>query len=92
MLIGVLAGWIPAAHCRADAIQFEQRPWEALSNHDVGEHGELALSVRPQAWLHGETPSWIIHFRRITEAKRVALEIDYHLNFVGKFLGAKPDQ
>ena len=91
-LVCALACWLSTSGCRADAIQFEQKSWEALANHDVGEHGELALSVRPQAWLHGETPSWVIHFRRITEAKRVALEIDYHINFVGKFLGAKPDQ
>lgn len=77
---------------RADTIQLEQKPWEALANHDVGDNGATALAVRPQAWLHGETPSWILHYRRITEAKRVALEIDFHINFVGKFLGAKPEQ
>lgn len=77
---------------RADTIQFEQKPWEALANHDVGDEGNIALGIRPQAWLHGETPNWIIHFRRITEAKRVALEIDFHITFVAKTLGAKADQ
>ena len=89
LLLVLVAPVFPA---RADAVPFEQKPWEALANHDVGAAGEVALSIRPQAWLHGETPNWIIHFRRITEAKRVALEIDFHIGFVGKFLGATPDQ
>ena len=77
---------------RADTIQFEQKPWEALTNHDVGPEGDMALSIRPNAWLHGETPNWILHYRRITEAKRVALEIDFHIGFVAKALGATPEQ
>ena len=90
ILLLVLVG--PVLPTRADAVPFEQKPWEALANHDVGAAGEVALSIRPQAWLHGETPNWIIHYRRITEAKRVALEIDFHIGFVGKFLGATPEQ
>lgn len=77
---------------RADTIQLEEKKWEALPNHDVGPEGEMALSIRPAAWLHGETPSWILHYRRVTEAKRVALEIDFHLAFVSKTLGATPAQ
>ena len=82
----------PATSGRADAIQFEQKPWETLANHDVGPEGNVALSIRPNLWLHGETPNWILHYRRITEAKRVALEIDFHITFVAKALGATPDQ
>ena len=73
-------------------MQFEQKPWEALANHDVGPAGSVALALRPGAWLHGETPNWVLHYRRITEAKRVALEIDFHLNFVAKVLGAAPER
>lgn len=80
------------ARSRADAINLVEKPWDQLPNHDVGDEGELALSVRPNAWLHGESPNWILHYRRITEAKRVALEIDFHMNFVSKTLGAKPEQ
>ena len=93
ILLGCL--WVliaPVVSSRADTIQFEQKPWEALANHDVGEEGNIALAIRPAAWLHGETPNWILHYRRITEAKRVALEIDFHIVFVAKALGATPDQ
>ena len=92
LLIGLLSVVVPSPAVRAEAVPFEQKPWEALANHDVGAEGEVALGIRPQAWLHGETPNWIIHFRRITEAKRVALEIDFHIGFVGKFLGATAEQ
>ena len=77
---------------RADTINFVEKPWDQLPNHDIGEQGQLALEVRPNAWLHGESPSWILHYRRITEAKRVALEIDFHMNFVARTLGAQPEQ
>ena len=77
---------------RADPIQLEEKPWNALANHDVGDEGTLALSIRPSDWLHGETPNWILHYRRITEAKRVALEIDFHIAFVSKTLGATSAQ
>ncbi len=88
----LLAVFAPGFNGRADVIQFQEKPWDQLANHDVGESGNVALGLRPTAWLHGETPSWIIHYRRITEAKRVALEIDFHITFVAKFLGAQPGQ
>ncbi len=77
---------------RADTINFVEKPWDQLPNHDIGDEGRLALDIRPNAWLHGESPSWILHYRRITEAKRVALEIDFHMSFVAKTLGAQPNQ
>ncbi len=44
------------APARGDTIQFVEKPWDALPNHDVGDEGTLALSIRPAAWFHGETP------------------------------------
>ena len=88
-LLALLAAMVPS---RADTINFVEKPWDQLPNHDVGDQGQLALCVRPNAWLHGESPNWILHYRRITEAKRVALEIDFHMNYVSKTLGAKPEQ
>ncbi len=55
-------------------------------------NGQIALSIRPQAWLHGECPHFILHYRRITEAKTVALQIEFHLAFVAKTLGAGPER
>ena len=95
-LVAVVAGaaclFVALCVARADTIQLVEKPWDALPNHDVGDEGTLALSIRPAAWLHGETPNWILHYRRITEAKRVALEIDYHLAFISKTLDATAAQ
>jgi hypothetical protein len=77
---------------RADEIPFTQETWEALPNHEIGSYGQTALSLRPAAWLHGESPHFIIHYRRITEAKTVALQIEFHLAFIVKTLGAAPDR
>ncbi len=76
----------------ADEIPFQEKPFAALANQQVSDHGQTALNVRPQAWLHGESPHFIIHYRRITEAKRVALEIEFHLAYVAKTLGAGPER
>jgi hypothetical protein len=86
----LVCGLVPSG--RADEIPFTQETWEALPNHDIGQNGQAALSVRPAAWLHGECPHFIIHYRRITEAKTVALQIEFHLAFIAKTLGAAPDR
>jgi hypothetical protein len=91
-LLFCLLAFGSAPRVRADEIPFIQETWEALPNHDVGEHGETALALRPAAWLHGESPHFIIHYRRITEAKTVALQIEFHLAFVARTLGAGPER
>ena len=80
------------SHLHADEIPFQEKPWAALANQEVSANGQTALAVRPGAWLHGESPHFIIHYRRITEAKRVALEIEFHLAYVAKNLGAGPER
>lgn len=70
----------------------ETHPWAALTNRDVSPLGQGALAFRPERWLHGETEHFILHFRRVTEANRVALEIEYHLWFVARRLLAGPER
>ena len=81
-----------AGPARGDEVPFEQKPFAALSDQDIGEDGRIALAIRPDAWLHGEIPHYILHYRRITEAKRLAIEIEYHLTYVAKVLGAGPER
>jgi hypothetical protein len=77
--------------CTAQA-QFIQKPLSSLSHRDASPNGQTALGLRPAAWLHSESPHFVLHYRRITEAKKVALEIEYHLAFVARVLGAAPDR
>ena len=58
----------------------------------MSDDGRIALSIRPGLWLQGESPDFIIHYRRVTEAKKVALEIEYYLTYIAKTLGAGPEK
>ncbi len=69
-----------------------EKPFAQLSDQQISPFGQKALAIRPAAWLQGETPHFILHYRRITEAKRVALEIDFHVTYVAKVLGAGPER
>ena len=81
-----------AAGARGDTAPFEEKPFAALANADYSPDAQIALNVRPMAWHQGESPHFILHYRRITEAKRVALEIEYHLTYVAHVLGAGPER
>lgn len=69
-----------------------EKSWDDLSNKEVGDYGQLALAVKPQEWKHAETDNFVIHYRRATEARKVAREIEFDLWFVAKTLGATPAQ
>lgn len=69
-----------------------EKKWEELSNQDVTDDGAIALKIKPDKWKHAETENFIIHYRRATEAHKVAREIEYDLWFVAKTLGATPSQ
>jgi hypothetical protein len=69
-----------------------EKPFNQLSNQQVDELGQKALAIRPDQWKHAETDNFILHYRRVTEAKRVAREVEYDLWFVATSLGAKKEQ
>lgn len=73
-------------------VKLVDKKWEALTNHRVGANGQKALAINPSKWKHAETDNFIIHYRRVTEADKVAREIEYDLWFVAKSLGAKKEQ
>ena len=69
-----------------------EKAFNQLSNQDVGILGQKALAIKPEAWKHAETDNFILHYRRVTEAKKVAREVEYDLWFVATSLGAKKSQ
>lgn len=73
-------------------IPLVEKKWEELSDHEVGKEGQKALAIKPERWKHAETENFIIHFRRVTEARKVVREIEFDLWFVAKTLGATPSQ
>ncbi|HWL54222.1 MAG TPA: hypothetical protein VNQ90_17410 [Chthoniobacteraceae bacterium] len=85
----------PGSSLRADApprdIRLNETTFDALSNHEISELGQTALDLQPKKWRHAETPHFIVHFRRATEARRAVREIEYTLWFAATALGAKPE-
>jgi hypothetical protein len=69
-----------------------EKKWEELSNQDVGPLGTKALGINPAKWRHAETENFVLHYRRVTEAHKVAREIEFDLWFVAKILTATPEQ
>ena len=69
-----------------------EKKWADLVNREVGKDGATALELAKDKWKHAETENFILHFRRVTEAQKVAREVEYDLWFVAKTLGATRDR
>ncbi len=65
---------------------------EELSSKPGSEYGTKALAIDPEKWRHAETDHFVMHFRRVTEAQKVAREVEYDLWFVATTLGAAPER
>jgi hypothetical protein len=73
-------------------VPLQERTWSALSDQQLDALGQKALAIKPEQWRHGETPDFIIHYRRVHDALEVAREIEFDLWNVAQTLGAAPAQ
>lgn len=69
-----------------------EKKLEELSNREVSADGQKALAINAAKWKHAETDNFILHYRRVTEAQKVAREVEYDLWFVATTLGAGKDR
>ncbi len=69
-----------------------EKKFSELSNQTISHDGKAALAINPEKWKHAETDNFILHYRRVTEAQKVAREVEYDLWYVASLLGAKPDR
>ena len=69
-----------------------EKPFNQLSDQTLDDLGQTALAIRPGDWKHAETDHFILHYRRVTEARKVAREVEFDIAFVATALGAKPQQ
>ena len=69
-----------------------EKPFSQLSDQQLNDLGQKAIAIRPEAWKHAETENFIIHYRRVTEARKVAREVEYDIKFVATALGATKDR
>ena len=70
--------------------KWEQLPAGSLEN--LSDLGKKALSIDPAKWKHAETPNFLLHYRRATEAQKVAREVEFNLWFIANALGAPKDR
>ena len=69
-----------------------EKKFEELSNQTPSADGVKALAINAAKWRHAETDNFILHYRRVTEAQKVAREVEYDLWFVATTLGATKDR
>ena len=69
-----------------------EKPFNQLSEQHIDLLGQTALAIRPADWKHAETDHFILHYRRVTEARKVAREVEFDLAFVAASLGATKEQ
>ncbi len=69
-----------------------EKKFEELSNQKISADGKKALDINWDKWKHAETDNFILHYRRVTEAQKVAREVEYDLWYVAQTLGAGKDR
>jgi hypothetical protein len=72
-----------------------EKKWDELpagSQANLSDLGKKALAIDPAKWRHAETPNFILHYRRVTEAQKVAREVEFNLWFIANALGASKDR
>lgn len=69
-------------------VPLEVKALEDLPPTPMGPDLARALAVKPDRWFHAETANFILHFRRATEARKVAVQLEWHLWYVASFFGA----
>jgi hypothetical protein len=87
LLIPALALSAPGDEPPRDVVLVEKKRDE-LSNRDFAELAKKALAMQPDKWKHAETENFIVHYRRVTEAKKVLREVEFSLWFIANSLGA----
>lgn len=68
----------------------EEIPPESVPTAGISDKGQIALAIKPEKWKTAETPNFYIHYRRQTEARKVAREIEFDLFVITQTLGAQP--
>ena len=63
-----------------------QVEFSQLSQRDLNRLGEIALSIQPDQWKHGETEHFIYHFVHSYVATPISVEAEFHYRVIVKEL------
>lgn len=73
-------------------VTLTEKKFEDLSDKEISDYGQKAFTIAPTKWKHAETPNFVLHYRRATEAQKVAREVEFDLWFIATTLGAGKDR
>lgn len=82
---------LAAAPAEARSQGFAEKAREELPPVPASPLGEKALAMKPDRWRFAETDNFILNFRRVTEARRVAREAEFTLAHVARVLDFGPE-
>ena len=71
-----------------------EKKWDELPERgrELSEIAARALELDREKWRHAETPNFVLNYRRESEARKVAREVEYDLWFVATTLRAGPER
>jgi len=69
-----------------------EKAFEQLTSQEVSDYGKKALAINALKWKHAETENFLLHYRRATEAQKVAREVEYDLYYIATTLGATKER
>ena len=78
----------PAAAIAPRDTKLVEKKFAELSDVPPSGDGQKAHAIDAAKWKHAETDNFILHYRRVTEAQKVAREVEYDLWFIATTLGA----
>ena len=82
----------PSPNIAPKDVKLVEKKLEELSDNSPSGDGQKALAIDSPKWKHAETDNFILHYRRVTEAAKVAREVEYDLWYVATTLGAGKDR
>ena len=67
-----------------------EKSWAQLSDKEVSDWSEVALTINPTKWKHGETEHFVIHYFRYGQL--IATRSEKFYDRIREFFGNRPDQ
>jgi hypothetical protein len=83
--ISIFWTWLVVAQVN-ESTSLAEIEFSQLSQRDLNPLGDVALSIKPEQWKHGETEHFIYHFVHSYVATPVSVEAEFHYRVIAKEL------
>ena len=81
---------LPVMSGAATFSEFQDIPWEKLSDREISDWGTLALGIEKDKWRHGETAHFVIHFFR--DGDKISRRSEAFYEAIHDFFGKPKDR